>query len=95
MFALGPGEPLAFVVGGAQCICDPRNPYYDRKNARNDALGVVVDGRQTPGVVARYLIAHGMLPDAGINSARGDEYGRRLLQDNIDFFARAYRREDY
>lgn len=95
MFALGPGDSLGFVVGGAQCICDPRNPYYDKKNAKANALGLVVDGGQAPSVVVRYLIGHGMLPDAGINSVKGEEYGHRLLQDNIDFFARAYRREDY
>ena len=36
-----------------------------------------------------------MLPDARIRSLKGGDYGRQLLQDNIDFFARAYRRKGY
>lgn len=76
-------------------IKDARNPYYDAEEAEYMALSIIGDGSQALGEVIRYLISHHMPPDARIKSLKGADYGRQFLQDNIDFFARAYRRKDY
>lgn len=95
LFVPGVNKPLAIMPGAAECIKDPRNPYYNKERAKTSALNIIGDGKSILGVVARYLISHGMIPDAGLRSLKGEDYGRKLLQDNLDFFARAYRREDY
>lgn len=86
---------IATIPDIAVSIKDPRNPCYDADEAGYMALGIIADGSSAPGELVRYLIAHQMLPDASINSLKGPAHGQRLLQDNIDFFARAYRRKDY
>jgi hypothetical protein len=95
IFAPGPDKPINIMPDVAAYICDPRNPYYDQREAKKYALNIVASRNSVPGVAARYLISHKMLPDAAINSTKGIEYGQKQLQDNMDFFARAYRREMY
>ena len=86
---------IATMPEAAVFIKDPRNPCYDADEAGYMALSIIADGSSAPGEFVRYLISHRMVPDARINSLKGPAYGQRLLQDNIDFFARAYRRKDY
>lgn len=88
-------HPVLVIPDIAIFIKDARNPYYDAEEAKYMALSIICDGSQAPGEIVRYLISHQMLPDARIKSLKGSDYGRQLLQDNIDFFARAYRRKDY
>ena len=86
---------IATMPEAAVFIKDPRNPCYDVSEASYNALSIIADGSSAPGEFVRYLIAHQMVPDARINSLKGPAHGQRLLQDYIDFFARAYRRKDY
>jgi hypothetical protein len=86
IFALAPGV--------AECICDAKNPFYDKKKATENALALVVQA-QVPGEMLRYLITNNMIPDACLKSTVTAEHGRQLLQQNIDFMARALRRDDY
>jgi hypothetical protein len=95
LYIPGVNKPIAVIPQIAISIKDSRNPCYNANNNANMGLSVVVNDEVAPGEVARYLIAHHMLPDAHLNSLKGKEHGRQLLQDNIDFFARAYRRESY
>ena len=78
----------------AECICDQRNPYYDKRRATERAL-LLVCQNAVPGEMLHYLIAHDMLPDACLKSTVSAEHGRLLMQKNIDFFARTLRRDDY
>ena len=85
---------FAMAPGAAECICDPQNPYYNKQQAAEHALLLVVQNA-VPGEMLRYLIAHDMLPDASLKSTVSAEHGRHLMQQNIDFFARTLRRDDY
>lgn len=95
VFVMGPNKGMAMVQDVAKCICDPRNPCYKPKECADLSLALIFNGINVPAAMVRYLVSHKMLPDAGINSIKGEEYGRKLAQDNLDFFCRAYRREDY
>lgn len=77
----------------ARHINHPDNPYYDRKKAEEDSLGFVLTRSYCSTGLLLHLMKHDLLPDAMLNDIRGSEYGRRLLQDNIDFFARCLRRD--
>ena len=85
---------FAMAPGAAECICDPRNPYYNKQKATERALLLVVQNA-VPGEMLRYLIKHDMLPDACLKSTVSPEHGRLLMQKNLDFFARTLRRDDY
>lgn len=85
---------FAIAPRAAECICDPKNPYYNKKVAEQKALLFVVHNA-VPGEMLRHLIAHNMIPDACLKSTVSDEHGRQLLQQNLDFMARTLRRDDY
>ena len=92
---LSPSKHIfAMAPEAAECICDPRNPYYDKQRATEHSMLLVVQN-VVPGEMLRYLIAHDMLPDACLKSTVSAEHGRQLMQKNIDFFARTLRRDDY
>lgn len=46
----------------------------------------------TPGLL-EYALRNNLLPDATLSDMRGDEYGWQLMQENIDFMARCFRRD--
>lgn len=69
------------------------NPYYDKEYAQEDAIDVVVNAECCSPEMLQYLLDHNMLPDAGIASLRGEEYGRQQVQDNLYFLARCMRRD--
>ena len=85
---------FAMAPEAAESICDPRNPYYDKQQAAEHALLLVVQNA-VPGEMLQYLIANNMLSDACLKSTVSVEHGRQLMQQNIDFFARTLRRDDY
>lgn len=86
---------FAVSLGAPQYVCDPRNPYYDKQKAQEGAHSLVCKAGLIPGDLLQYLIAHQMLPDACLKSVVSPEHGRQLMQQNIDFFARALLRDDY
>ncbi len=89
------GSDLAIAPGVATCIKDERNPYYDFKRADDESLNLIVDVEVMTPKMLHYLLEHQLLSDARINSERGPERGRQLVQENIDFIARYMRREKY
>lgn len=86
---------MGYLVNDAECICDPRNPFYDKAIAKRDSLNLITDVDSVPGEFVRYAVAHNLLPDACINSISGEERGRELTQQNLDFLARTLRRQEY
>lgn len=70
---------------GAYCVKDG-NPFYNEKWARNQALNFALS---VSSEMRSYLISHGLLPDATINSSKGVERGNEVVQQNFDFLARA------
>lgn len=86
---------MGLMFNNADSICDPRNPFYDKKVAKKEALNIItcVDG--VAGEFVRYAVSHGLLPDAQLNSVFGGDHGRELVQQNLDFLARTLRRQEY
>lgn len=70
---------------GAYCVKDG-NPFYNEKWARNQALNFALSVSPE---LRKYLISHGLLPDATINSSKGVERGNEVVQQNFDFLGRA------
>lgn len=84
-----------FSFGCTSAICDPRNPFYVKDERGEDSLELIVNPELSEDTMARYLIEHGMLPDAAFDDCMGKERGRQLVQENLDFIARSYRRSYY
>lgn len=81
-----------------ECICSPDNPFYDKEQAKKSAVSFVLNPEVIPYDLSCALQDKGMLPDACLNSVKGEEYGRELLQKYsqfmTDYFFRRYREKD-
>lgn len=86
---------MGYLVNDAACICDPRNPFYDKAIAKKKALNLITDVDGVPGDFVRYVVSHGLLPDAAMISMVSEERGLELTQQNLDFLARTLRRQEY
>lgn len=69
----------------AYCIKSDDNPFYDPKNAAQHAHTLLLDPNAISYGAACALIDHNLLPDAKLNSLKGDEYGRQFLHTNAQF----------
>ena len=88
-------EDFYIAPDAALYIKDPRNPYYNAAEARQHAVELITNDYFVEGDMVRYLISHDMLPDAAIVHGSGYELGHRQAQENLDFLARAIRRDQY
>jgi len=85
-----PEDGIIVLSEGIECIKDPANPLYNKKTAEQDAIKFFVVPNLCPFEVLCILIDNKMLPDARLNSIRGEEHGKKLLNDNQDFFVRYF-----
>ena len=88
-------KDIAIIPNGALMIKDERNPYYDKKEAESGGVNLIVSAEVAPKEMLHYLIEHKLLPDVCINSMKGMERGKQLVQENMDFIARFMRGNDY
>ena len=84
-------KDIAIIPNGALMIKDERNPYYDKKEAESGGVNLIVSAEVAPKEMLHYLIEHKLLPDVCINSMKGMERGKQLVQENMDFIARFMR----
>lgn len=64
-----------------------RNPFYDKKSAEDDGLAVLGGHAGLGYEAVRSAIGEGMLTDVFINAKQGKRVGRKIVQDNICFWA--------
>lgn len=72
-------------VNGVEGICCKKNPFYNKEKAQKNAHMFFCAPSAAPYEVCRSLFETGWLPDAGLNSLHGDEYGRQFLQEHGQF----------
>lgn len=86
------GEPT-IIYSSVEAIASPDNPFYDEQIATECALGILSpDFGPSPEFVS-YLVKHGLLKDAYINTEKGRN--KAIVQNNIDFLTRFLQRADY
>ena len=82
-----------------ECIKSPDNAFYDAKVAAQKALAFLLNPDVIPYDLSCMLQDKGMLPDAALNSLKGEAYGRKFLQQNAhfltDYFFHRCREKDY
>ena len=78
---------ISIVPELAYCIKSDDNPFYNQKRAVKDAHALLLDSNAISYGAACALIDHNLLPDAYLNSLKGEEYGRQFLHKNAQFIA--------
>lgn len=69
----------------AYCIKSDDNPFYDHKKAVQHAHALLLDPNAITYGAACALIDHNLVPDACLNSLKGEAYGRQFLHTNAQF----------
>ena len=70
-------------------IKDKNNPCYDAEEAKDSGLMLLAGCELFPELI-EYLVKNNLIPDLYINSLEGEEHGRELVQDNLDFMFRYF-----
>ena len=94
-----PEGGLFFVPKGAECIASPDNPYYNKEKAGSDAIALCIGDEAITYELSCWLQDRNLIPDARLNSLKGEEHGRKLVRDNhqflTDYFFHKNRTKDY
>lgn len=90
ILAVDRNQGLLVIDQRLACIKDKRSPFYDIEKAENEAFSFYTQPGLCPFEILCYLHDNRMLPDAGLKSLKGKEYGRIFLQNNYDFFTRYF-----
>jgi hypothetical protein len=77
----------------AKWIKDKNNPCYNKQSASDHSVSIFCGGYNCQREFIEYLIQKNLIPDARINSLEGEEYGRKMVQDNLDFIVRFFQPE--
>lgn len=88
-------EPIGqtTITACGQLISDEENPYYDEEKAEDGQFEMASSTELVSPTFLEYALTNNKLPLAAMNDRRGTEYGWKLLQDNIEFWARCCRRD--
>ena len=81
------------IITYPQCIKHPNNPCYAPLQSSEEGIGFIASRDFCSPGCTLHLIEHDLLPKAMFNDIRGREYGRKLMQENMDFIARCMRRD--
>ena len=92
MLFFEPNGQMTFTLN-PQCVSHKGNKYYDRAYAGQEGMCLVAQPESASPDLTMYIIEHDLLKDVCFNDFRGQEHGRKLLQENIDFVARCMRRD--
>lgn len=90
MLTVTRNKGMLVISQGLACIKDKRNPFYDAEEAEKEAFSLYTIKEMCPIELLYYLHDNGMLPDACLKSLQGTEHGKRLLENNYDFFIRYF-----
>ena len=84
-----------FIVRNIELLKSPNNRFYDKEEANDGAIEFYVNPNMAPYEVTCAIHDAGWLPDARINSLKGEEYGRQFVQKYwqflIDYFYSQHR----
>lgn len=69
-----------------ECISSPDNSFYRPEEAAKNAAMFILNPHVIPYDLSCALQDAGMLPDACMNSVRGEEHGREVMRKNARFF---------
>lgn len=74
-----------FIVRNIELLKAPNNPFYDKEEADENAIEFFFNTAMAPYEVTCAIQEAGWLPDAKINSLRGDDYEREFVRSHWQF----------
>lgn len=92
MLFLGVGNPLSVSLE-YEGVHHPNNPYYDKNQAIQRSLFYMGDPKAFTQEQLMYLIEKDLFDEFSLNDILGYEYGRKTMQDNMEFLSRYMRRD--
>ena len=90
-----PKDCLQIFFGYSPCIADPSNPFYDKEEAREEAINILSDAESVTTHAVNYLLEHNFLPDIYNDNVLSRFSTTEEKRHDIDFLMRFYRREQY
>ena len=78
------------MADAAEFFKDPKNPFYNKEEARDWSMKVVMEG-VVPDDIAAIIQEKRLLPEANIHMTQGKRLGKSVVQDNIRFLFAFYR----
>lgn len=85
-----PKNGMFILPDAAALIKYPNNKLYDKQTAQESGIALLTGDYPAPLEFLEFIIDNDYIPDACINSLKGAEYGRRLVQDNKWFITRFF-----
>lgn len=86
-----PDEGLQFLTSGLEYIKDENNPFYNQKEAENQAISFFMVP-QCSLYLLKILERKGMLADAKAKSLIGEERSKAIIHENADFLMQYFLR---
>lgn len=80
-----PQKGIHVLLENIECICSPDNPHYDKRMASAKAHELMLSPDAIPYEPSCILQELNLLPDACLNSTKGEEHGRKFLHHNANF----------
>ena len=77
----------------AECFKDKDNPFYKKRIAKEDSLGVIADGN-VPEDIAHIIAENKLLPDAEMSAQQGKRFGKAIVQDNMEYLFDFFRTQN-
>ncbi|MEZ3590359.1 MAG: DUF3843 family protein [Muribaculaceae bacterium] len=86
LYFINDDSSMSILPDGAKAVALPANLYYDPAEAANFAALLIV-GHETTEDMRRYLLAHGLLPDARLKGPQPDPEAKAWFAANAPFLA--------
>jgi hypothetical protein len=74
----------------AKLLKVPGNKLYSAEDSNHYGLGLLAGGYAVPLEFLEYIVNNNYIPDVAMNSLKGANHGKRLLQDNKWFIVRFF-----
>lgn len=76
---------------------DKANPFYRKYGGDRKAMDAMsfIFNNSLPDDVIEYIVGHNLLPSASMHAMQGKAFGKRIVQDNMDFLFHFYRVDAY
>lgn len=85
VYFLNSNGMVSILPNWAGCIKIKGNPYYDKEQATEESVALIMDQTSPSPELREYLIDKKLIPDAALNLFFSVEDGRQLFQENIRF----------
>jgi len=89
IITVNPEYGITIMTDIAQYINDKDNPCYNEEKAKKEGISLIVKYELFRELI-EHFVKNNLITDLKLNSLRGEEHGKKLIQDNLDFMFRFF-----